>query len=385
MTIHEPLVDGDGAVRPTHVLVDHTRLATNFRRICDHVQRPVLPILKANAYGHGVVAVAHTMVAAGASMVGVAYLEEGILLRRAGISCDILVLGGILGSQVPTFLRHELVLSASSVDKVLAIEAAAAEMGRVARVHLKIDTGMERFGVHWYNAFRLIEAAMSAPHVRVEGVYSHLSASEDADTTALQLERFLGAVSWWAERGLPTPTRHLANSGAILGQPSTWLDLVRPGLLLYGVAPSPQLPVLPGILPALTWISRVVYFKVVPAGAVVSYGGRWTAQRQTRLVTVPVGYGDGYLRAMSGRAEVGIGGRRYPVVGTICMDSVVVDIGDDSAYNGDEVLLLGERGGCTLGAEELAEWAGTVPWEVLTAINTRVPRLAVGTPGTEAV
>jgi alanine racemase len=375
VSLHEPLVDGDGVVRPTHVVVDLTRIADNYAALRRRTGRQVIPILKANAYGHGLVGVASALQEAGAPLMGVAYAEEAILLRRAGITADLLVLGGILGSHVPAFLRHGLVLAAASVDKVRAIDEAAAAAGVTARIHLKVDTGMERTGVHWYSASRLFEAAAAARNLTVEGVFSHLSDSARPERNAEQLERFAEALRWYADRGLATPMRHLANSGAVLLSPDCWLDAVRPGLMLYGVSPVAGVALPDGMAPALRWVSRVAYFKVVPEGAVVGYGGTWRAPRQTRLVTVPVGYGDGYLRAMSGRAEVGIRGRRYPVVGTISMDAIVVDIGDDSAWNGDEVLLLGERDGVAIRAEELAAWAGTIPWEVLTAINTRVPRV----------
>jgi alanine racemase len=316
------------------------------------------------------------MEAEGADILAVAYLEEGILLRRAGIRCPILVLGGVLGEQIPLFLQHDLRITASSVAKLEAVEACAAAAGATATVHLKIDTGMERVGVHWYSAGPLLEASLRCPHVQVEGIYSHLANSdlpEDAPTR-LQLERFAEVLRFYERRGLPTPLRHLANSGGVLQHPDTWLDMVRPGILLYGVLPAPGLPCPIPVGPALRWTSRVVYFKVVPAGAPVSYGSTWAPPADTRVITVPVGYGDGYFRSMSGKAEVLVGGRRCPVVGRICMDQLMVDIGQGSAYNGDEVILLGNDGPEALTADALAAWAGTIAYEVLTNINTRVPR-----------
>jgi alanine racemase len=333
-------------------------------------------VLKANAYGHGLIPVARRMEAEGADILAVAYLEEGILLRRAGIRCPILVLGGVLGEQIPLFLQHDLCITASSVAKLEAVEACAAAAGATATVHLKIDTGMERVGVHWYSAGPLLEASLRCPHVQVEGIYSHLANSdlpEDAPTR-LQLERFAEVLRFYERRSLPPPLRHLANSGGVLQHPDTWLDMVRPGILLYGVLPAPGLPCPIPVGPALRWTSRVVYFKVVPAGAPVSYGSTWAPPADTRVITVPVGYGDGYFRSMSGKAEVLVGGRRCPVVGRICMDQLMVDIGQGSAYNGDEVILLGNDGPEALTADALAAWAGTIAYEVLTNINTRVPR-----------
>jgi alanine racemase len=367
------------SLRPTHLVVDLDALADNLTAIRARVGGAgVLAVLKANAYGHGLVPVARLYERLGVDHLGVAYLEEGLELRRAGVRAPILVMGGIIGAQIPMFLEHDLTLTASSVDKLESIDACARSLGRVARVHLKIDTGMERIGVHWYSSRPLLEASLRCRSVVVEGIYSHLANADAADLTdpAAQLDRFLTALRFYDERGLPTPTRHIANSGAVLNLPEAHLDLVRPGLLLYGHDAAGDEP--PGFRGALTWLSRVVYFKVVPAGAPVSYGSTWAPATQTRVVTVPVGYGDGYTRRMSGHAEVGIHGRRHPVVGRICMDQIMVDIGWSSAFNGDEVLLLGSRDGAAITLRELAAWSETIPWEVLTTINARVPRVYTG-------
>lgn len=371
--LHEPTVD-DSVLRPTHAEVDHGALAHNYRTICAHVGRPVMPVLKANAYGHGLVEVARTLEALGAPVFGLAFVEEGIRLRRAGIHTPILVLGGVLGDQIPLYLQHDLMPTASSPDKLRAIDAAAAARGVRARVHVKFDTGMERLGVHWYHAHKLLDEIPRARHVEVVGVFSHLASSDEADRayTNTQRERFDEVVDGFRARGLPTPTRHLANSGAVLQHPDTWYDLVRPGILSYGVFPSTDVPRTLPVRPALRWVSKVVFFKVVRAGDPVSYGSTWAPTVDTRVVTVPVGYGDGYFRALSNRARVRIGGRELPVVGRVCMDQLLVDLGPDgTAYNGDEVVLLGD--GVT--AEDLAGWAGTIPYEVLTNVNTRVPRV----------
>ena len=338
-----------------------------------------MAILKANAYGHGLVPVARTLVEAGAPYLGLAYLEEAIALREAGIRVPILVLGGILGRQIPAYLDHDLTLTASSIDKLRAIDEAAGALGTRARVHLKIDTGMERIGVHWYSAEGLLEASLGCKHTDVEGIFSHFARAdqEDLSHTRLQLERFEEVVDFYRQRSAPTPMRHIANSAAILRLPEASLDMVRPGILVFGVKPAEGLRCDLDVGPAMTWKSRVVYFKVVKAGHPVGYGGTWAPDEMTRVVTVPVGYGDGYLRSMSGQAQVLIRGKRFPVVGTVCMDQVMVDIGRDSAWNGDDVVLLGGQGDASVSVEELARWAGTIPYEVLTNINTRVPRLYV--------
>jgi alanine racemase len=379
--VNEATISSNGVVRPTAVTVDLTRLTENYRAIETAVAPAhVLAVLKANAYGHGLVEVARHMAELGAPYLGVAVLEEGILLREAGIQSPILVMGGIIGNQIPLFLRHDLTITASSVDKLTQINQTAQEMGLRAKIHLKIDTGMERIGVRYYNAHTLLEAALSCDHCQVEGLYSHFASSDAADLTFAheQLARFNEVLAFYERRGLPRPPLcHISNSGGILQLPEARFDMVRAGILLYGVYPSDEARRTVAVRPALSWKSRVVYFKVVQPGHPVSYGSTWQSDHMVRLVTVPVGYGDGYFRAMSGRAEVIIRGRRYPVVGRICMDQVMVNIEWDSAYNDDEVILIGEGDGATIRCEELAEWAGTIPYEILTNVNTRVPRLYV--------
>ncbi len=367
-------------LRPTIVEISLSRLTENLRAIrAAAAPAAVMPILKANAYGHGLVEVARHLVSVGAGSLGVAFLEEAVALRRAGIDVPILVMGGILGDQIPIFLRHQLTLTASSLDKLRQIDEAARDLGVTARVHLKIDTGMERIGVHYYNAHALLERAHECRHVAVEGIYSHFASADAVDLgySRLQLARFLDVLQWYDKQGATPPTRHMANSGAILQLPESHLDLVRPGILLYGVYPSDDVRRTITVRPALSWKSRVVYFKVVMPGHPVSYGSTWQSDHPVRVVTVPVGYGDGYFRALSNVAHVLIRGRKYPVVGRVCMDQIMVNIEWDSAYNGDPVTLLGADGGEAITCEDLAAWAGTIPYEVLTNINTRVPRVYV--------
>lgn len=381
--LHEPTVDLDITLRPTHLEVSLAQIAANYRALQAHAGGAgVMAILKANAYGHGLVQVARVVEAEGAPYIGVAYLEEAIRLRREGITTPILVMGGILGDQIPLYLAHDVTLTASSVDKLAAIEACAAQRGARAKVHLKVDTGMERIGVHWYSAEPLLQAAARCAHVEIEGLFSHLANADADDLThaRVQVQRFEQVVASARGYGLRPRWVHLANSGGMLQLPEARYDMVRPGLLLFGVRPGEALPLPLPLAPAMRWVSRVVYFKVVKAGNPVSYGSTWVPTVDTRVVTVPVGYGDGYFRSMSGQAQVLIGGQRHPVVGRICMDQIMVDIGPDgTAYNGDEVVLLGGQGEAPpITVEELAHWAGTISYEVLTNINTRVPRRYVG-------
>jgi alanine racemase len=362
--------------RPTRIVVDLDALALNLRSIRAHAGVPVMGIVKANAYGHGLVPVALHLQAQGIEQLGVAFLEEGVALRQAGITIPILVLGGIFGPQVAQFIAHDLEITVSSLDKLRQVETAAQALGRKAVIHLKIDTGMERIGVHSYSAAPFIDAAVASQWCVLKGIYSHLACADDprSPMTALQVERFLEACAYITRIGAPMPLRHLANSGGVLHFPDTHLDMVRPGILLYGVLPDPaSLPAV-DVKPVLSLVSQVVYFKVVRAGNPVSYGATWAPLEDTRVVTIPIGYGDGYPRALSSRGEVLIRGRRYPIVGRICMDQFMVDIGHESAWNEDEVVLIGRQGEATIPVEALALTAGTIPYEILTGLNQRIPR-----------
>ena len=377
--INNPTISSNEIVRPTLVEVDLKRLADNFQAIRLRVTpAKVMPILKANAYGHGLLRMAQLMETLGADYIGVAVLEEGILLRQNGIRMPILVLGGILGNQVPGFLKYDLSITTSSVEKLSQVDEIASKMGVKAKVHLKIDTGMERIGVHYYNAHNFLETTLKCRSIDFEGIYSHFANADQPDLldARLQLERFLEVLSFYEKHSLPLPPmRHMANSPAILQLPEANFDIVRPGLLLYGVYPSLQIPHTVSVRPALSWKSRVVYFKVILPGHPVGYGSTWQTDHMVRAVTAPVGYGDGYFRSMSHKAQVLLRGKKYPVVGRISMDQIVVNIEWDSAYNDDEVILIGESGAETITCEDLADWAGTIPYEILTNINTRVPRI----------
>jgi alanine racemase len=376
--INTPIISDNEVVRPTRVEVDLSILADNFAKIKKHVNHAmVMPILKANAYGHGLVRVAKLMQHLKADYIGVAVLEEGILLRESGIDIPILVLGGIWGNQIPHFIKNNLTITASSIAKLNQIEEIAGQLNSKAKVHLKIDTGMERIGVHYYSAEKFLETAIGCNNIQIEGIYSHLANSElkDLSYTHLQLERFLDVNRFFEKHSFKTPIRHIANSGAIIQMPEAFLDMVRPGIMLYGVYPSIDIEKTIQVNPALSWKSLVVYFKVIKAGNPVGYGSTWKPEHDVRAVTVPVGYGDGYLRSMSHKADVLINGNRFPVAGTISMDQIVINIENCSAYNGDEVILIGNKDGNSITCEELAKWAGTIPYEILTNINTRVPRV----------
>lgn len=378
MSLEAVLGDPSLARRPTTAFVSRAALRHNLGLVRDRIgpHRQVMAVVKANAYGHGLIETARTLVTAGIDALGVAFLEEGIALRRAGVRVPILVLGGLIGNQVRHFIENDLDLTGASPFKLRQIDEVARSLGRTARVHLLVDTGMERLGIHAENAERLLDAAAAAQSIEVVGLFSHLAQSEASDPgpTAHQLRRFDRVVRLLEPFGLRQVRCHLANSGGVLCHGSElWYDMVRPGLCLYGVGPrGPH----PDLEPAMRLETRVVYFKVVPRGAGVGYGATWRADHDTRVVTLPVGYGDGLPRALSNRGLCIIRGRRVPFVGTVTMDATMVDVGPQgTAYNDDPAILFGKGQGTEVRVEELAERAGLIPYEILCGLSQRVPRV----------
>jgi alanine racemase len=369
--------DDSIVLRPTVAEVDLGALAWNVAQVRAAVGRArIMACVKANAYGHGLIRTSRELIRLGSDELGVAFLEEGIALRKAGVTAPILVLGGIIGNQISHFLEYDLMITASSVFKVRQIEETAAAEGARAVVHVKVDTGMGRIGVRPESAPALFDAVLESPHCELRGVFSHFVSSHAADAsfTRRQLDAFLSVLEYFPRRGVPMPLRHIANSGAVLQHPGAVLDMVRPGIMLYGVYPGPETPRSADLRPVLTLKTRVVYFKAVRAGTPIGYDHTWTAGADTRVVTLPVGYGDGYPRSLSNRGVVLIGGRRHAVAGMISMDQTMVDIGAASAYNGDEAVLIGRQGEAAITIEEIAGYADTIPYEILTSISTRVPR-----------
>lgn len=368
-------------MRPTYLEVNLSQLKQNLEAIRARVApAKVLVVLKANAYGHGVDGVA-PFIAPFADYIGVAIPEEGINIRKMGIATPILVMGGTLPGQIPDFLEFDLTLAASSLDLLNAAERLSFSTGKKLKAHLKIDTGMERVGVREYEAEALIEKSLSCKHVEVEGIFTHFANSEVvsglpplATTSALQLERFEEVLSFYQKRREPHPKlRHTANSGATLLMPESYYDMVRPGVLFYGVYPARDIERTIEVKPALTWKSKVVYSKITQPGRGVSYGSLWHPEVESRIATIPCGYADGYFRRMTNQARVIINGKKYPQVGRICMDQFMVNAGNDDVKVGDDVTLLGN--GIT--AEDLADWTGTNEYEVMTNISARVPRVFV--------
>ncbi len=364
-------------LRPSVMEVNLDALTKNFQTIQHYSPNSiVMPVVKANAYGHGLVVCGKHLEEIGAKFLGVAFVEEGITLRQAGVTIPILVMGGIFDSQIQYFIDYELDITASSVSKLEAINETASSLGKQARVHLKIDTGMERVGVHYYSAEKIFNKARECSNCDIVGIYSHFAAAErpDLSLTRTQLERFLECSEAFYQEQEHKPLRHIARSAALMSFKESHLDMVRTGISLYGVYPAEHLRETIKLEPVMTLRSKVVFFKVVQKGAGVSYGHTWCAPKDTRIVTVPIGYGDGYSRRLSNKADVLINDKRYPVVGTVCMDQIMIDVGEDDVFVGDEVVLIGRQGKEQITIGEIAEKVGTSTHEVLVSTNMRVPR-----------
>ena len=363
-------------MRPTYLEVNLTQLKNNLEAIRAQVAAAkVLLMVKANAYGHGVDGVA-PFIEPYVDYIGVALVEEGMHLRELGIRKPILVAGATLAGQVPLFAEFDLTLTGSSAELLDVADEVSHSTGSPIKVHLKIDTGMERVGAREYEAESFILKASAYRHLVVEGIYTHFANSELADRTYsnMQIERFQQVLELYNKHSLRIPPlRHVCNSGGILNLPEAYFDLVRPGVLFYGVYPGEEVDRIIEVKPALTWRSQVAYAKRTQPGRPLGYGSLWQSEVETGIVTVPCGYADGYFRRMTNRAQVLINQKRYPQVGRICMDQFMVNIGDDEVKVGDEVILLGQG----IAAEDLAQWMGTNEYEVMTNISARVPRVYV--------
>lgn len=345
--------------------------------------RAVLAAVKADAYGHGAVEVSRMIERTGAAdWLGVATVGEGLELRAAGITLPVLKLSVARGEEVAAAVAAGLTLCVVDEDSILEAGAAATALGTTASVHLKVDTGMRRIGCEPELAPSLAQRVDATPGVRLEGLFSHLPISDSPrgeEFTRGQVALFARtAREVEAARG-PVPLKHLANSGAVLGHPDTWFDLVRPGIMIYGAYPDPEAARTVPLLPALEWRTRVSFVKRVPAGETVGYGRTWTAPRDTWIATVPVGYGDGYSRLLSNRGRMLVRGRSYPIAGRVCMDQTMIDLGPDTDVTvGDDVVLVGRSGTDEITTSEIAGLMGTIPYEVTCLITRRVGRETVG-------
>ena len=368
-----------GVARRTRARVDleafahHVRLAVGLAG----PRRRVLAVVKADAYGHGAAVLGRAALAAGAGKLGVATAGEARALRSAGIDAPVLILSEVAPGGAAEVVRLECAQTIYTLALAEALEREAARAGTRVAVHLKVDTGMGRVGVEPAEALPFVARLRDFPHLVLEGIMSHLAEAErdGSAVTARQLEAFRAVCGAVEAMSGPVRWRHVANSALLLrGEPEG--NLVRPGIMLYGASPGPGLALGAALRPVLSLVTEIAFLKRVPPGTPLSYGGAWTAARESLIATLPIGYADGYRRALSNRAAVLVRGRRAPVVGTVCMDLCLADVTDvPGAAVGDEVVLLGRQGGEAIGADELAGHAGTISYEVFCGIGPRVPRV----------
>lgn len=362
--------------RPVWAEIDLGAIASNVRNIKQKIgeSTKLCAVVKADAYGHGTVQVARTALAEGADYLAVAVLREAEELRHGGITAPILILGATPIVQARDIIEHDVEQAIFSLDMAKALSEMAVVMNKVARVHIKVDTGMMRVGIHPEDTGSFVKEVMALPNIKIEGIFSHFAMADVRDKTSAyeQLDRFRYAVQLAEEAGADIPLKHIANSAAILEMPESYMNMVRAGIILYGLLPSDEVTSSFVLQPAMTLKAEVMYLKDVPEGAGISYGYTYHTLRPSRIATLPVGYADGWSRRLSDKADVTIAGKRVPIVGRICMDQCMVDVTELERVNvGDEVILFGE-GGRT--AEEVAEWLDTISYEVICMIGKRVPR-----------
>ena len=374
--------------RPTWAEVDLSALRHNFRILSEHVSPKALvcAVVKCDAYGHGALECAQALEAEGAKWFGVTNPSEGLVLRNGGIEGRILLLSGFWQGEEDTVLEHDLTPAVWTEGHLQWLDAAARHRGRSkVPVHLKIDTGMSRLGVRWNELPTLLPKLFHARRLSTEGVWSHLASSEvvDAFDAQAQIASFEQALTYLADEGVKWKYRHLANSAAVASRPSTWYDMVRPGLLLYGHClplshtnhSQPDVHLQLDLKPVLSWKTRVVDVRRVPAGQGVGYGSTFTTRKPSLLATIPVGYGDGYLRALSNRGRALVRGEYAPIAGNVSMDLTIIDVSKiPGVAVGDTVTLIGNDGGKTISVEELARHYRSIPYEVMCGISKRVPR-----------
>ncbi|MBS0152839.1 MAG: alanine racemase [Nitrospira sp.] len=364
---------------PTFATVDLTALAYNLSQIrrllspsCD-----IMPVVKANAYGHGAIETARALVQQKVGYLAVFSIEEAVALRQAGIAISMLVLGPFFPQQVEDLIAYRLTPVVSDLSIIEVLAHAARSRTTPYSIHLKVETGMNRLGLTQDDLETLFTKRAFPSSLHLEGLMSHLADSdgETLDATDAQMARFNRALSIARDAGYEVPLVHLSNSASIIRFPSAHYTMVRPGIMLYGYHTLPSTIPAPDLQPVLSLTTCIAQLRHIRPGDRVSYNGTFIARRSTRIAVLPIGYADGLSRRLSNRGVVLIRGRRVPIIGLVCMDMVMVDVTTvPDATIGDEVVMIGQQGGEKITAKDIAEWTGTIPYEVLCAISPRVPR-----------
>ncbi len=370
-------------MRPTKAVINLGRLKQNINKLKSLInsETSFMAVVKANAYGHGLLQIAQCAVQSGANWLGVALPEEGMELREQGILSPILVLGDVSEDQCATVVKYNLTQAVPSISTARRLNHIAQLTGNKAGVHLKLDTGMGRIGFHTIHELETaLKEIQSMDGLTIEGVFTHLAAADEvnSDYTIEQINRLQSMLQILRTAGFKLNWIHACNSAGMLMFPSARYNMVRCGISMYGYYPSDHIEKKIGIslLPILQWETRIVYIKDLTPGSSVSYGRSYIASSARRVATLPVGYADGYKRLLGNRASVLIHGKRAPVIGRVCMDQIMVDISDiPEAVVGDRVVLIGEQEKEKITADELADLCGTISYEILTSISERVPRI----------
>jgi len=362
--------------RPTWAEVNLKNLEYNFKKIKSLLrpQTRILVIVKADAYGHGLIPVSRRLAANGVDFLGVASIDEGIKLRKAGIKTPILVLGLILKKDIQPLFSYDLIPTVCDEKFAFALNARAAILNKPIRLHIKVDTGMGRIGVAYDDAFGLVKKIHKLKFIVIDGIFTHFPFADiNRKFTVFQINLFNKLAGDLKKSGIVIPLVHAANSIGLIDYLDSHFTMVRPGLVIYGLYPKKGLGI--NLKPVLSLKTRVVFIKQVPAGYGISYGHAYITSRPARIITLPIGYGDGYPRNLSNLASVLIGGRRRRVSGRICMDQIMVDVGSQKPKIGDEVVLIGKQGKQKITVEELARLSGTIPYEIVCSLGSRIPRI----------
>ncbi len=341
----------------------------------------IMAVVKSNAYGHGIKQISRETERNGIEYLAVARVFEGVEIREDGISIPILACEAAAKPSIEAAIVHNIDLSVVSLADAELINSCAQKLNRKPRVHIKVDTGMGRLGIMFEDAVETIASIARLSHLEVAGVFSHFATSEELDQSfALeQLSRFNQVLEGLRLKKVEVPLVHMANSGAVFNLPQSHFDMVRPGISLYGYAPGRHMEIQSSLMPVMSVVSRVSFLKSVKKTTSISYGRKYIATADTTIATIPIGYGDGLSRSLTNKAECIINGRKYPVVGTVCMDHVMADIGTKGEVEvGDEVTLIGKDGTQVISCWDVAEKIGTIPYEITCLITPRVPRLYIG-------
>jgi alanine racemase len=364
--------------RPTWAEVDLGALAHNYRELRYFVDKHVkiLSVVKADAYGHGIIEVAKRLLDCGTDYLGVASIDEAIKLRDSKIDLPILVFGNILPRHAKEIIDYGITQTVCAKDIAVALANYAKRKKKKAKVHIKVDTGMGRLGIWHANASEFIKDISGLPGIEIEGVYSHLSCADtDYKFTNQQIVEFGNLIKRLKKYNIHIPIYHIANSVGIIKYRNSHFDMVRPGIALYGIYPTEGLKSKVRLRPVMNFKSKVMYIKRVSKGRSISYGRTYITDKPTTIATIPVGYKDGYFRNLSNKSDVLINGRRCRVVGRICMDQMMVDVQRSRVKKGDVVILIGSSGRQSIHAEDIARLSGTIGYEVVCSIGSSAKRI----------